>query len=103
MESKEIKSRPFFHPASGLAILAIDWLFFGLEWEFGPVSLVFAGLAAFATCYIVVKRIQERWHGDDPKRARFKALIGATAAGIPLPIGGTVLGVFILTMSGLRK
>ena len=103
MELKQVTKRPFFHPASGVAILAIDWLFFGLEWEFGPVSLILAGLSAFAACYVVVKRIQERWSGDDPKKARLKALLGAAAAGVPLPIGGTVLGGAILVLSGLRS
>ncbi len=94
--------RTFYHPASGLAILAIDWLFFGLEWELGPVSLVLSCLAAFTTCFFVVERIQTRWHGDAPKQARAKALLGAAAAGAPFAVGGTVLGGLILVLSGLR-
>jgi hypothetical protein len=94
--------RTFFHPASGLAILAIDWLFFGLEWELGPVSLVLSCLASFGLCYAAVKRIQERWHGDDPRLARNKALFGAAAAGAPFAIGGTLLGGLILVLSGLK-
>ena len=94
--------RTFFHPASGLAILAIDWLFFGLEWELGPVSVVLSCLAAFGLCYAVVKRVQERWHGDAPRLARAKALFGAAAAGVPFAIGGTMLGGAILILSGLK-
>lgn len=95
--------RTFFHPASGAAILAIDWLFFGLEWELGPVSLILSCLASFGLCYAVVARIQERWHGDEPALARRKALFGAAAAGAPFAVGGTLLGGLILALSGLSR
>lgn len=95
--------RTFFHPASGLAILAIDWLFFGLEWELGPASMALSCLASFALCYAVVSRVQTRWHGDEPKVARAKAVFGALAAGAPFPVGGTILGGLILALSGLKS
>ena len=94
--------RTFFHPASGAAILAIDWLFFGLEWELGPVSLVLSCAAAFAATFFVVDRVQRRWHGDEPRVARAKALFGAAAAGAPFAIGGTIVGGLILVLSGLK-
>lgn len=94
--------KTFFHPASGAAILALDWLFFGLEWELGPVSVVISSIAAFVTCWLVVERIQIRWHGDEPRLARAKALFGAAAAGVPFPIGGTLVGGLILMLSGLK-
>ena len=94
--------RTFYHPASGAAILGLDWLFFGLEWEFGPVSMVLACLAAFAATYFVVERVQRRWHGDEPGVARAKALFGAAAAGAPFAITGTVVGGLILVLSGLK-
>lgn len=102
MSGEDPPRRTFYHPASGLAILAIDWLFFGLEWELGPVSLVLSCLAAFASCFFVVERIQRRWHGDEPRAARAKAFLGAAAAGAPFAVGGTVLGGLILVLSGLR-
>lgn len=95
--------RTFYHPLSGLAILGIDWAFFGLGWELGPLSMVAASVAAFVSCFAVVRRVQSRWGGDDPDRARLKALLGAAAAGVPFAIGGTVLGVLILTLSGLKS
>ena len=94
--------KTFYHPASGLAILVIYWLFFGLEWELGPVSEVVACLAAFAACFYVVRRIQIRWHGDAPRLAAAKAVFGGLAAGVPFPIGGTLFGGLILALSGLR-
>ena len=95
--------RTFYHPASGAAILVIDWLFFGLEWELGPASLVLACAAAFVATYFVVERVQRRWHGDGPRAARAKALLGAAAAGAPFAVGGTLLGGLILALSGLRS
>jgi hypothetical protein len=100
--SEVVERRTFYHPASGMAILGLDWLFFGLGWELGPVSMALSCAAAFGVCYVVVERIQRRWHGDDPKRARIKALIGATAAGVPFAITGTVVGGLILVLSGLK-
>ena len=94
--------KTFYHPASGAAILGFDWLFFGLGWEFGPVSMVLACAAAFGATYFVVERVQRRWHGDEPKLARAKALFGAAAAGAPFAITGTVVGGLILILSGLK-
>ena len=95
--------REFFHPLSGVAILGLDWLFFGLGWEFGPVSLALACAASFAACFAVVRRVQLRYGGDTPERARWKALLGAAAAGAPFAVGGTILGGAILALSGLRR
>ena len=95
--------RTFFHPASGLAILLFDWIFFGLEWELGPASLIFSCAAAFAATYAVVRRVQTRWGGDDLPRARLKALLGALAAGAPFTVAGSAVGGLILALSGLSR
>ena len=96
-------TRTFYHPASGAAILALDWLFFGLEWELGPVSLALSCALAAAAAYVSVAYVQERWHGDAPRVARAKALLGAAAAGVPFAVGGTVVGGLILVLSGLNR
>ncbi len=95
--------RSFYHPAAGAAILALDWVFFGLEWELGPVSLALSCLLAAGAAYAIVARVQERWHGDAPRVARAKALLGAVAAGVPFAVGGTVFGGLILALSGLHR
>jgi hypothetical protein len=94
--------KTFYHPASGAAILGFDWVFFGLGWELGPVSMVLACAAAFGATYFVVEHVQRAWHGDEPKLARAKALFGAAAAGAPFAITGTVVGGLILILSGLK-
>jgi hypothetical protein len=98
----EPRSRPFFQRASGAAILAVDWLCFGLEWELGPVSMAAMSVTAFVVTYAVVWKVQTRLGGDDARRAHGKAFLGALAAGVPFPVTGTVVGGLILALSGLR-
>lgn len=93
--------RPFFQRASGAAILLVDWLCFGLEWQLGPVSMAVMSLAAFAATYAVVWRAQSL-AGDPPRLAHAKAVAGALAAAVPFPVTGTVVGGLILALSGLR-
>ena len=103
MNQRPVASRPtFFHPASGAAVIGVDWLCFGLEWELGPVSVALMSLVAFAATYAVVWRIQTRAGGDDARRAHGKAFLGALAAGVPFPVAGTVVGALILALSGLK-
>lgn len=92
----------FFHPASGAAILLVDWACFGLEWELGPVSEVAMCAVAFAVVYAIVWRVQTKLRGDAARLAHAKAFAGALAAGVPFPITGTIVGGTILALSGLK-
>jgi hypothetical protein len=94
--------RPFFMRASGAAILAVDWLCFGLEWELGPVSMAVMSVTAFVVTYALVWKIQTRLGGDDANRAHGKAFLGALAAAVPFPVTGTLVGGAILALSGLK-
>ncbi|HAH05748.1 MAG TPA: phosphoribosylaminoimidazole carboxylase [Elusimicrobia bacterium] len=91
----------FFHPLSGLAILAIDWLAFGADLVTGHLAVAFMSLAAFCAAYYSIWSVQRRLQGDSPGKARLKALLGALAAGVPFPVTGTVVGAAILVLSGL--
>lgn len=93
------RNRGFFHPLSGAAILAVDWLAFGLELFSGFAAVSVVCVAAFAVTFYVVLRVQRRLHGDRPGPALAKALLGALAAGLPVPIAGTMLGAAILALS----
>lgn len=92
----------FFHPASGAAILLVDWVCFGLEWELGPFSEIVMCLAAFAVTYAIVWKVQTKMRGDADRLAHAKAFAGALAAGVPFPVTGTIVGGTILALSGLR-
>lgn len=94
--------RQFFQRSSGAAILIVDWLCFGLEWELGPVSMALMSIIAFTVTYAIVWRVQSRQGGDSPRLAHAKAFAGALAAGVPFPVTGTLVGGAILALSGLR-
>lgn len=91
----------FFHPLSGLTILLIDWLAFGLDLPSGFMLTAITSLGAFIATFAGVYWIQRHESNDSPNRARLKALFGAVAAGVPFPITGTIVGTGILILSGL--
>ena len=99
----EEASKTFFHPLSGVVILGLDWLAFGGDLATDFFGTPFIAIATFAVTFAAVHYIQTRWHGDPPRMARMKALFGALAAGIPLPITGTIFGTAILLLSGLHR
>jgi hypothetical protein len=91
----------FYHPLSGVVILGVDWLAFGLDLFSGFAAIAVASLLAFLVTFYSVLTIQRRLNGDDPGAALLKALIGGLAAGMPFPVTGTILGGFIIALSGL--
>ncbi|MBI5201069.1 MAG: phosphoribosylaminoimidazole carboxylase [Elusimicrobia bacterium] len=94
--------KTFFHPMSGVTILAIDWLAFGIELPTQFIAEPFVAAAAFGFTFWIVSKIQES-HGDSPRVAGLKALLGAIAAGVPFPVTGTIIGTAIIMLSGLPK
>ena len=101
-EKSPERKRSFYHPLSGLVILGVDWLAFGLEWPTGMMDSPVVSLLAFAVTFWAVRRIQ-LGDGDDARRAMWKAVIGAIAAGVPFPVTGTIVGAAILALSGLSR
>lgn len=99
----EPRRQAFFQRASGAAILTVDWLCFGLEWQLGPLSMAAMSAAAFLVTYAVVWKVQTRLGGDASRLAHGKAFLGALAAAAPFPVTGTVVGGLILALSGLKR
>ena len=93
--------RTFYHPASGVVILGLDWLAFGTDFLTGflalPVICVLSFIASFPVIYIV----QLKWSRDTVGTALGKAFLGAFMVGLPFPITGTMLGAAILALAGL--
>ena len=81
----------------------MDWLAFGTDLITGFWDMFLIAIVVFAVTYWAVNRIQIQLHGDPPNKARLKAIFGALAAGIPLPITGTLLGSVILVLSGIHS
>jgi hypothetical protein len=93
--------RTFYHPASGVVILLLDWLIFGTDLMTGFLSLPWMCVAGFLASFPLVLAIQLKWTKDAPPAALGKAFLGAFMVGLPFPITGTLLGAAILALSGL--
>lgn len=93
----------WFHPASGLLILALDWLLFsGGVLTLGLSTPLLLTLAALGTAGGVTGL--QRRYGDDSRRASLlKGIVGGIAVGLPLPIAGTGVGGLVLALSGLNR
>ena len=93
--------KTFYHPASGIAILGIDFLVFGTELFSGFLDTPFMCVFAFLVTFPIVFAIQKKWGGNPNSTAFGKAFLGAFMVGLPFPITGTMLGAAILALSGL--
>ena len=93
--------RTFYHPASGVVILALDWLIFGTDFMTGFLALPWMCVVGFLASFPLVLAIQLKWTRDMLPAALGKAFLGAFMVGLPFPITGTLLGAAILALSGL--
>ena len=93
--------RTFYHPASGVVILALDWLIFGTDLLTDFLALPAMCVLGFLASFFLVLAIQMKWTKDTLPTAFGKAFLGAFMVGLPFPITGTILGAAILALSGL--
>jgi len=93
--------RTFYHPASGVVILGLDWLTFGSDLMTGFLALPLLCILAFIVTFPIVYVIQLKWSRDTVGPALGKAFLGAFLVALPFPITGTMLGAAILALAGL--
>jgi hypothetical protein len=93
--------RTFYHPASGVVILGLDWLAFGTDLLTGLLAVPAICVLAFLVTFPLLVAIQLKWTKDALPAALGKAFLGAFLVGLPFPITGTILGAAILALSGL--
>jgi len=93
--------RTFYHPASGVVILALDWLAFGTDFFTGFLALPVVCVLSFIVSFALLFVIQRKWTTDPISAVLGKAFLGAFLVGLPFPITGTLLGAAILALSGL--
>lgn len=93
--------RTFYHPASGVIILGIDFIVFGTEAVSGFLDTPIMSVVAFLVTFPLVFIVQRRWGLDKRSVALGKAFLGAFMAGLPFSIAGTLYGAAILALSGL--
>ena len=97
------KSFFLFHPYSGALIIAMDWVFFGVEAGTLGLTIPVMSLLAFATTLLGVTTIQLKIKKENLAIALAKGILGGIVAGIPTPIAGTFIGALILALSGFSQ
>ena len=93
--------RTFYHPASGVVILGLDWLAFGTDLFSGMLAVPVICVLSFLVSFALVYAVQIKWARDTIPAALGKSFMGAFLVGLPFPITGTLLGAAILALSGL--
>jgi hypothetical protein len=88
-------------PATGAWILALDWLLFSsnalLAGTATPIVMVVGFVLGGAGAYV----IQRRGADDARSSAVLKAALAGIVVGLPWPVGGTLIGGWVLLSSGL--
>src|SRR5260221_7859398 len=69
--------RTFYHPASGVVILALDRLAFGTDLLTGFIALPVICVLAFLARFPLIAAIQLKWSGVAVRPALGKAFLGA--------------------------
>ena len=93
--------RTFYHPASGVVILGLDWLAFGTDVLTDMLAIPVICVLSFLVSFALVFAVQRKWGRDTVVTALGKSFLGAFLVGLPFPITGTLLGAAILALSGL--
>lgn len=103
MSSDDRTTTRFLHPASGILILGLDWLFFSGSVLSLGLSTPALSLFGFVGGAVGTGLLQARYGRDARSTSGLKGLLGGIAVGIPLPVAGTALGGLVLTLSGLDR
>ena len=95
------KQPRFILPATGLWILVLDWLLFSSNalsaWLATPVVMLLGFVLGSGGAFLAQRRAtNESLWGDASK-----AFLAGIVVGLPLPIGGTIIGGWVLLTSGL--
>lgn len=95
------KKARFLLPASGVWILVLDWLLFSSNvlsaWLATPVVIVLGFVLGSGGTFLA----QRKAAGDTTLRAVLKAILAGVVVGVPWPVGGTLVGGWVLLTSGL--
>jgi hypothetical protein len=88
-------------PATGLWILALDWLLFSQDTVTLGLSTPLTALVGFLAGSAGTYLFQHRSARDDRPTSVLKALLAGLVVGVPFPLAGTVVGAWVLARSGL--
>ncbi len=93
----------FMLPATGLLIMGLDWLCFSEEAATLGLAIPLTSLTGFIAGGVGTYYLQRKYGLDSRPTAWLKSLLAGFLVGIPLPLGGTLLGAWILTTSGVMS
>lgn len=90
----------FLLPATGAWILVLDWLLFSANalsaWLATPAIMLIGFVLGSVGTFLAQRRANDR-----PSSAALKAILAGILVGLPWPIGGTLIGGWVLLTSGL--
>lgn len=89
------------HPLSGLAILLLDNLFFGIKIMTAGLGMPITATLAFWTTLLAVWLVQRHVARDHRRMSFGKALGAGVIAGLPFSIAGTMIGSWVILSAGL--
>ena len=95
------KKRRFMLPATGAWILALDWLLFSSNVLSALVATPVVVVLGFVLGGTGTYLLQRRAAKDAPWTAILKAVLAGIVVGLPWPLGGTIVGGWVLLSSGL--
>ncbi len=93
--------RTAFHPASALALVAVDNLWMLPDFA-GPELWLLTIPLSFLTVFLAVYFIQRHRNGDRRRSALWKGILLGAVAAVPTSITGTPVGLALLAWAGLR-
>ena len=95
------KERRFILPATGLWILVLDWLLFSSNmlsaWLATPVAMLLGFVLGSGGAFLA----QRRAANESLLSTVAKAVMAGIVVGLPWPIGGTLIGGWVILSSGL--
>jgi hypothetical protein len=91
----------FMLPATGLLVMGLDWLCFSEEAATLGLAIPLTSLVGFLAGALGTYHLQRKYGLDSRPTAWLKSLLAGFLVGIPLPLGGTLLGAWVLTTSGV--
>ena len=95
------RQRRFILPATGMWILGLDWLLFSSNvlsaWLATPAVVVLGFVLGSGGAVLA----QRKAANDALWSAALKAVLAGIVVGLPWPIGGTLVGGWVLLTSGL--
>jgi hypothetical protein len=97
------RKRRFLLPICGALILGLDWVLFSSNLLVAGLATPVIAVIGFALGSLGTFLLQSRFAADPWWKAALKALFAGVVVGAPWPIGGTLIGGWVLLFSGLGE